>query len=116
MFITALGVTLLFVSLGLATALLAAVHDAIEALVQRRRARAAAVVYASETTAPKVGPAPRRSSRRNLPVVVSASAPAKSAYVVEPTPVPAWLDMAHRDMARRNLAYTNTNKPRRSGK
>ena len=115
MVITALGVTLLFVSLGLATALLAAVHDAIEALVQRRRARAAAVVYASETTTPKVGPAPRRSSRRNLPVVVSASAPVKSAYVVEPTPAPAWLDMANRNIARRNMAYGPT-KSRRSGK
>lgn len=111
MVITALGVTLLFVALGLATALLAAVHDAIAALVQRRQARAAAVVYPVQSPAPGAGAGAGRIARRSRPPVGQVPAPAKVTYVVEPTPAPAWLNIA-----RNNMAYTNTTKARRFGK
>lgn len=97
MVITAFGVTLLFVALGLATALLAAIHDAIEAWLQRKQFRS---IGGGEGGLPLAQRAPRR--RRTVPSpVLTASAPTKAAPTAEPSSRPAWYENAQRDIARR---------------
>jgi hypothetical protein len=101
MVITALGVTLLFVSLGLATALLAAIHDAIEAMVHRRQMRPGAHLGGAEGGVPLAASTPRRAARRGRRVpsaALTAGVPAKSTYTVEPSPTPAWVEIARRDL------------------
>ncbi|MFA5550823.1 MAG: hypothetical protein WDA03_04325 [Trueperaceae bacterium] len=98
MLITALQVTLFFASLGLAVALLTALHDFVEAKLQQRSN--SALRGAGGLPAP--GAAPRRAARRMVPapltVVTKPQAP--EGQVTDQGSRPVWLENAQRDVAR----------------
>lgn len=97
MVITALSITLFFAGLGLVTALLVAVHDAVEAWFERRSHRPAR--DGGEGGVPFAQPTPRRVGRRPRPALLPVLA--KQAPVTENGSRPAWLENAQRDIAHR---------------
>lgn len=99
---TALTIALLFAGLGLATALLVAVHDAVEAWSQRRAAGAAHGVAqdgGGEGGLPLPSYLPRRVGRRSRPATLQVLS--KQITLTEQNPRPAWFENAQRDIAHR---------------
>lgn len=97
MVITAFSITFFFAGLGLATALLVAVHDAVEAWFDRRSLRS--VRGGGEGGVPLPQPTPRRVGRRPRPAPLPVLA--KQAPLAESGSLPAWLENAQRDIAHR---------------
>lgn len=97
MMITALSITLLFAGLGLLTALFVAVHDAVEAWLERRSLRS--IHNGGGGGMPLASTSPHRSGARPRPAplpVISKQVP-----VADPVSRPAWLENAQRDIAHR---------------
>ncbi len=97
MMITALSITLLFAGLGLLTALLVAVHDALEAWLERRSLRS--IHNAGGGGIPLTSSSPRPAGRRSRPAPLPVMS--KQVPVTDPVARPAWLENAQRDIARR---------------
>lgn len=96
MAITALSITLFFAGLGLITALLVAVHDLLEAWLERRSLRV--MRGGGQGGISLVRAVPGRAGRRSrgapLPIVAKQ-------VQLQGTPRPAWLENAQRDIAHR---------------
>lgn|SRR5690554_1314998 len=95
---TGLSIMIVFAALGLATALLAAMHDAIEAWLERRSYRSLlATPDGGDGGLPLPAPAARRRRRRLQPS--PALTTSKPLAVLEPVERPAWYENAKRDLA-----------------
>lgn len=94
---TALMVTLLFAALGLATALLVAVHDAVEAWLERRSLRTLQGRGGGGLSVPQS--APRKAGRRGRPAPLPVMA--NQTPATEHSSRPTWLENAQRDIAHR---------------
>lgn len=101
MVITALSITLFFAALGLMAALLVAVHDGVEAWLQRRSLRVGVRTMpgGGDGGYPLAQPTPRRVGRRPRPAPLPVIA--KQAPAPEPGGMPAWYENAQRDIAQR---------------
>ncbi len=94
---SALYIALFFTGLGLATSLLVAVHDHIEALLERRSLRSLPGGGEGGIPLPLPATAPRAPRRLPLP----RPALAQASPLDRANERPMWLDVASRDVAHR---------------
>lgn len=96
---TALTITLLFVGLGVAASVLVAVHDGVEAWLQRRALRP--LREGGEGSFPQPQAAYRRPARRPRPASREVLLKSPPGVPVEGKGAPAWLRNAQRDVVHR---------------